>query len=44
MSEEEILRKGNLRKAALSDTYEAIIGAIFLDQGYKKTKIIVIIY
>ena len=28
MSEEEILRKGNLRKAALSDTYEAIIGAI----------------
>ena len=42
MSEEEILRKGNLRKAALSDTYEAIIGAIFLDQGYKKTKIVVI--
>ena len=41
MSEEEILRKGNLRKAALSDTFEAIIGAIFLDQGYDKTKIIV---
>tara|TARA_Y100001935_G_scaffold87575_1_gene72622 strand:+ start:3987 stop:4730 length:744 start_codon:yes stop_codon:yes gene_type:complete len=41
MSEEEILRKGNLRKAALSDTFEAIIGAIFLDQGYDKTKVIV---
>ena len=41
MSEEEILRKGNLIKAALSDTFEAIIGAIFLDQGYDKTKIIV---
>jgi dsRNA-specific ribonuclease len=42
MSEEEILRKGNLRKAALSDTYEAVIGAIFLDQGYDETKNIVI--
>ena len=42
MSEEEILRKGNLRKAALSDTYEAVIGAIFLDQGYEETKNIVI--
>jgi len=41
MSDEEIMRKGNLRKAALSDTYEAIIGAIFLDQGYDKTKVIV---
>ncbi len=41
MSDEEIVRKGNLRKAALSDTYEAIIGAIFLDQGYDKTKVIV---
>ena len=41
MSEEEILRKGNLRKAALSDTFEAIIGAIFLDQGYDKRKVIV---
>ena len=41
MSDDEIMRKGNLRKAALSDTYEAIIGAIFLDQGYDKTKVIV---
>ena len=40
MSDEEIMRKGNLRKA-FSDTYEAIIGAIFLDQGYDKTKVIV---
>ena len=33
MSDEELSREGNLRKAALADTYEAIIGAIFLDQG-----------
>ena len=41
MSDDEIMRKGNLRSAALSDTYEAIIGALFLDQGYDKTKVIV---
>lgn len=42
MSEEEFSRSGNLRKAALADTYEAIIGAIFLDQGYDVSKKIVL--
>ena len=42
MSDEEFLRSGNLRKAALADTYEAIIGAIFLDQGYEISKKIVL--
>ena len=38
MSDEELSRDGNLRKAALADTYESIIGAIFLDQGYSESK------
>ena len=38
MSDEELSREGNLRKAALADTYESIIGAIFLDQGYSESK------
>ncbi len=42
MSDEELSRNGNLRKAALADTYEAIIGAIFLDQGYNKSKITIL--
>ena len=38
MSDDEIMRKGNLRKAALSDTYEAIIGAIYIDTGLNNCK------
>lgn len=35
MSEDEYERKGNARSSTLADALEALIGAIFLDRGYK---------
>ncbi len=38
MSNEELNRGGNLRDSALADAMEALIGAIFIDKGYKYVK------
>ena len=42
MSPAELSRKGNKRNAALGDALEALFGAYFIDQGYKKTKFLIL--
>ena len=42
MSPAELSRKGNKRNAALGDALEALFGAYFIDQGYKKTKSLIL--
>jgi ribonuclease-3 len=37
----EELSGGKMRKATLADMFESFIGAVYLDQGYKKAKEIV---
>tara|TARA_B110000438_G_scaffold300305_1_gene352414 strand:+ start:853 stop:1602 length:750 start_codon:yes stop_codon:yes gene_type:complete len=35
MSEDEYQREGHLRNSTIADALEALIGAVFIDQGYK---------
>ncbi len=38
MSEAEVLSGGRARRSILSDAFEALVGAIFLDQGYRSAR------
>lgn len=41
MSEAEVIAGGRMRRSILSDAFEAVVGAIFLDQGYRSVRAVV---